>query len=124
MADVESYPNFVPWISVARIRRREDNVVWVEMEVGTHLLRRRFTSRAVLHKPERIGISSHDPLFARYEQTWTFHAAPQGGTIVKCHVDFQFRSRLLQAVMGASLANMTVSLIAAFLRRARELYDG
>jgi coenzyme Q-binding protein COQ10 len=125
VADVESYPDFVPWVRAARICRRQDNAVWVEMEVGTHLLRRRFTSRAVLHKPDNISISSHDPLFKRYEQRWTFHPAPQGdGTIVECQVDFEFRSRLLQAAMGASLANMTVRLIAAFLRRASELYDG
>jgi coenzyme Q-binding protein COQ10 len=65
---------------------------------------------------------SHDSLFERFAQVWTFEAADDGGTNVTYHVDFQFRSRLLQAIMGARFADMAGTMVRGFRRRARSIY--
>jgi coenzyme Q-binding protein COQ10 len=122
VADVESYPDFVPWLLAAHIRERHGDTLLVEMTVGTTLLRRRFGSTAQLERPHRISIMSHDALFERFAQVWTFEAADDGGTNVTYHVDFQFRSRLLQAIMGARFADMAGTMLSAFRRRARSIY--
>ena len=62
VADVERYPEFLPWLLAADIRRRDGDRVWVEMVIGTRFLQRRFTSRARLRRPRRIDITSHDTL--------------------------------------------------------------
>ena len=66
VADVERYPEFLPWLVAAHVGRRDGNTVWVDMEVGTTFLRKRFASRAILERPERIDIISRDTLFERY----------------------------------------------------------
>ena len=122
VADVESYPKFLPWMLSSRITRRHDDTVWVDMEMGTRLLRRRFSSSGRLDRPHRIDITSHDPMFERFAQTWTFAAAVPGGTDIEYRVDFRFRSNLLQMLIGGSFADRAPAMMQAFRHRARQLY--
>jgi coenzyme Q-binding protein COQ10 len=122
VANVESYPAFVPWVTAARILRRDGDVLRVEMEIGTAIVRERFETQAVLDAPERIEITSEDPLFDCFEQIWTFQADVEGLTAVEYHVDFKFRSPVLEKLIGIGFANTARSVMAAFRRRAREIY--
>jgi len=122
VADVESYPQFMPWVIAATISRRQDRTIWVAMTIGMGPLRKRFSTVGVLNPPSRIDVSSDDPLFERFKQTWTFEPAPEGGTIVEYHVDFKFRSRSLQLLMGSMFADQIDRTAAAFRRRAQQLF--
>ena len=108
VVDVERYPDFLPWVIAARIRRHQDQTLWVDMTIGMRFHRRRFSAKALLDRPHRINISSHDPMFEWFEQKWTFQPATEGGTYIEYQVDFKFRSRLLQTLIGASFAIVNV----------------
>jgi len=123
VANVERYPQFMPWVIEARIRDRRDHTIAVEMTVGVGPLRKRFSTIATLNRPRRIDIISRDSMFDRFEQRWTFEpAAAEGGTNVEYHVVFEFRSLMLQTLMGASFPDQAVATMSAFKRRARWLY--
>ena len=124
VADVERYPEFLPWVIEARIRHRTDSAMLVDMTIRAGPLRKRFSTAAALHRPHRIDISSCDPLFDRFEQRWTFEPATNGGTNVEYHVDFKFRSRVLQMLMGKSFAGRAMATMSAFERQAHRLYGG
>jgi coenzyme Q-binding protein COQ10 len=124
VANVEQYPEFMPWVIEARIRRRRDRTIAVEMTVGLGPLRKRFSTIATLDRPHRIDITSSDSMFDRFEQRWTFEPAPAGGTNVEYHVVFEFRSRIFQALMGASFSDQAIATMSAFRRRAHRLYGG
>ena len=123
VADVECYPNFLPWVIAARICRRQDETLWVDMTIGMGSLRKQFSTIALLDRPHRIDITSHDPLFERFEQKWRFQPATEGGTNVKYEVDFRFRSGLLQTLIGSSFADSATAMMDAFRHRARRLYE-
>jgi len=122
IADVERYPEFLPWVLAARIRRREGQTIWVDMTLGTRFLRRRFSTVGLLERPHRITINSDDAMLERFEQRWTFKTAPDGGADVEYRVDFRFRSRLLQALIGGPFADRAQAIAQAFNSRARQLY--
>jgi len=124
VADVERYPEFMPWVIDAHVRERKDHTILVGMTVGAGPLRKRFSTVAVLDRPHRIDISSHDPMFDRFEQRWTFEPVIGGGTSVEYHVDFKFRSRVLQMLMGAAFDDRAAATMAAYKRRAHRLYGG
>jgi len=124
VANVERYPEFMPWVTEARIRHRRDRTIVVEMAVGVGRLRKRFSTIATLERPHRIDIASYDSTFDRFEQRWTFEPAVEGGTNVAYHVVFAFRSRMLQTLMGASFSDQAIATMSAFRRRAQRLYDG
>ncbi len=122
VADVERYPQFLPWVIEARIRHRQDHTILVEMTIAVGPLRKRISTVGLLHRPHRIDISSHDPLFDCFAQRWTFEPATNGGTNVEYHVDFKFRSRVLQMLIGKSFADRAMTAMSAFERQARRLY--
>jgi coenzyme Q-binding protein COQ10 len=122
VADVERYPDFMPWVIEATIRRRLDHTLYVGMTVGVGPIRKRFASIGSLHRPDWIDIRSSDPLFARFEQQWIFESAAAGGSNVEYRVEFEFRSRVLHALMAASLARQAAATVSAFEQRAARIY--
>jgi len=122
VADVERYPDFMPWVTQSRIRQRRDDTVFVAMTIAAGPIRKQFLSVGSLLRPHRIEITSDDPLFERFKQCWTFEPSGDGGTHVDYSVDFQFRSRALQKIAGAAFKDRASATLAAFIRRAHELY--
>jgi coenzyme Q-binding protein COQ10 len=123
VADVERYPDFLPWIVAARVTRRDGNMVWVDMVIGTTFIQRRFASKALLDPPHRIDVENQDGLFDQYKQTWTFHPGENGGAVVEFEVEYVFRSRALQLLIGAFLEEAAKSMVSAFKHRARAIYS-
>jgi coenzyme Q-binding protein COQ10 len=122
VADVERYPEFLPWVLESRIRWRKDQTIFVDMTIGLGPLRKQFSSVGLLTRPQRINITSSDSIFDHFEQRWTFGPTADASTDVEYHVDYQFRSRMLQALMGASFAERATQTMTAFKRRAQQLY--
>jgi coenzyme Q-binding protein COQ10 len=122
VADVERYPEFIPWTITARVRRRTDRVIWTDLTIGTGFIRKRFSTVATLDRPHEITITSHDPLFERFEQKWNFEQLSEGGTNVEYHVEFKFRSFLLQALMDVSFTDRAAAVVSAYTRRAHRQY--
>ena len=42
VADIERYPEFLPWCVAARVRRRDGNTVWADLVIGFRMFRERF----------------------------------------------------------------------------------
>jgi coenzyme Q-binding protein COQ10 len=122
VVDVEQYPDFVPWVIAARVTRRQDSTMWTNLTTGTGFLRKQFTTVALLDRPHRVEISSHDPMFERFEQIWTFEPTAEGGTSVEYRVDVRLKSPILQALIGAAFAGGARAIVKAYMRRAQRLY--
>lgn len=122
VADVEKYPEFLPWCIGARIRKREDNVFWADLIIGFKMIRERFTSRVALTNPCRIDVSYTEGPFKYLNNHWIFEPEPDGGTCIDFYVDFEFRNRMLQKIIGALFSEAVTRMVHAFERRARELY--
>jgi coenzyme Q-binding protein COQ10 len=53
---------------------------------------------------------------------WRFLPAPDGGCIIDFFVDFEFRSRILQNLIGLLFNEAVSRMVGAFETRARQLY--
>ncbi len=125
VADIERYPEFLPWCLASRIRRREGNTVTADLAVGFKMVRERFTSRVVLHDEAeehlRIDVSYIDGPFKYLNNHWLF-LPDEKGCLLDFYVDFEFRSRLLQKVMQPLFNEAVRRMVGAFEGRAKELY--
>jgi len=122
VADVEKYPEFLPWCLAARIRKREDNVMFADLIIGFKMVRERFTSRVELHETEcRINVQYTDGPFQYLNNHWIFSEHP-GGCCVDFFVDFEFRSKMLQKIMGLLFNEAVRRMVQAFETRAAQLY--
>lgn len=121
-ADVEQYPQYLAGWRDARVYRREDNVRYVQQVLGTGPLRIRFISRAVLEPPVRIEVSSDDAQFRRLRLEWSFRAVAAERCGVRLAVELELASRLLQRLVEGLLRGTAGDVLAAFNRRAGEVY--
>lgn len=124
VADVEKYPEFLPWCVDASIRRREGDLIVADLVIGYRMFRERFTSTVALDRPHRIDVTYSDGPFRYLNNHWIF--APEGSDscVIDFFVDFEFRSRVLQAVVGRVFGEAVKVMVHAFERRADELFGG
>jgi len=122
VADVERYPEFLPWCVGARIRERKDNTIVADLLIGFRMIRERFTSKVVLDRPRRIDVAYSEGPFKYLRNRWIFEPQQDGGCIIDFHVDFEFRSRLLQKIIEVLFNEAIRRMVSAFEGRARSLY--
>ena len=120
IANVERYPEFLPWWHAARVRRRDGNTEYVDQVVGPAIAHFRFASTTVLERPDRIKTTSTERPFRRLEIRWSFAPAPQGGCRATFAVDYELRSIALQKVVGVIFDAAVRRVVSAFEQRARE----
>jgi coenzyme Q-binding protein COQ10 len=121
VADIERYPEFLPWCIGARIREREPNLIVADLIIGFRMVRERFTSRVSLAPPQRIDVAYAEGPFRYLNNHWSFSPDP-GGCQVGFFVDFEFKSRLLQRLIEVLFSEAVRRMVGAFEKRARELY--
>jgi len=122
VADVERYPEFLPWCLAARVRERGANLVVADLLIGYKMVRERFTSRVVLSPPGRIDVSYTEGPFRYLNNHWLFEPQADGGCVLDFYVDFEFRSRMLQKIIELLFNEAVRRMVAAFEARARKLY--
>ena len=121
VADVERYPEFLPWCVGARIRERHDNEILGDLLIGYKMVRERFTSRVVLSRPDRIDVSYSEGPFKYLTNHWLF-IPEDGGCLIDFYVDFEFRSKMLQKIMEMFFNEAVKRMVGAFETRAHALY--
>ncbi len=122
VADIERYPEFLPWCLGARIRERSGNVIVADLLIGFKMVRERFTSRVVLDRPRRIDVSYTEGPFRYLNNHWIFVPQADGSCLIDFYVDFEFRSRVLQRIIEVLFNEAVKRMVGAFEGRARQLY--
>jgi coenzyme Q-binding protein COQ10 len=127
VADVESYPQFLPLCEALKVRRRAEEdtreILVADMTVGYKAIHETFTSRVELDRPSlKILVEYIDGPFRRLENRWTFRDEPTGGSTVEFFIAYEFRSRTLGLLMGAMFDRAFRKFAEAFEERANRVY--
>ena len=127
---VEHYPEFLPWCVATRINSKNENAnggeMFADMAIGFKSFRETYTSKVTFEKPtlEKPGhihvVDSNGP-FKRLETDWIFNTA-EGGMDVEFNIDFEFRSAMMEKLIGKVFAEATKRMVDAFVGRAETLY--
>ncbi|WP_160000609.1 type II toxin-antitoxin system RatA family toxin [Roseomonas sp. 18066] len=121
VADVRRYPEFLPWCVGARVITQTETELTADLTIGFKMFRETFRSRVILDRPHEVRVSYENGPFRYLNNTWKFIPL-DGGTEVDFFVDFEFRSALLQAVIGMVFNEAVRMMVRAFERRAMMLY--
>ena len=121
VADVDRYPQFLPWCAGAKVREQTETEQIADMTIGFGPFRERFTSRNALLRPHSIKVRYERGPFRYLNNDWNFTPHPRGCQ-VDFRIDFEFRSRILQAAIGVVFSEATRRMVNAFLARARHVY--
>jgi coenzyme Q-binding protein COQ10 len=122
VADVERYPEFLPWCRACRIRERDPaGGFTADLVVGFKMVREQFTSKVTLERTRAIRVEYLQGPFQYLRNDWKFSAVPDG-TKVEFFLSFEFRSKVLQALIGMLFEEAVRRMVGAFESRAARLY--
>jgi coenzyme Q-binding protein COQ10 len=124
VADIESYPDFLPGWSSVRILQSDASHMLVEQQLRLGPLDLRFQSTAELEPGHRILIRSSDPPFHNLTIDWRFAAQPGGHCEVRLGTTLALRPGILSKPLEHLLAGGSGQLLTLFETRARSLYSG
>ncbi|NBB98924.1 MAG: type II toxin-antitoxin system RatA family toxin [Alphaproteobacteria bacterium] len=127
VADVARYPEFLPWTAAARIRSREPieggEEMLADLVISFKVFRERFGSRVRLFPEDGVIDTAYlDGPFKYMDSRWTVKDAESGGCMVDFHVDFEFKSPMLQRIIGVVFDQAMRRVVGAFEARAKALY--
>ena len=128
VADVESYPRFVPLCHALRVRRRDEKpgktTLIADMTVGYKAIRETFTSRVICERAKlKILVEYVDGPFKHLENLWVFHDRDEGkACVVEFYIRYEFKSQFLSAIMGGVFETAFRKFTAAFEDRANIVY--
>lgn len=122
VADIERYPEFLPWCLKARVRERKVDHLTADLVIGYSFFRETYTSHVTLAPFEEIIVEYGGGPMSHLENRWHFRPTPGEGSEVEFYVDFSFSSSLLQRAIEGVFTEALFHMIEAFEKRAADLY--
>lgn len=126
VADVEKYPEFLPLCEALTVRSRKERdgktLLIADMTVGYKAIRETFTTQVLLNPGElAIDVKYIEGPFRYLDNRWRFEPAGEG---CKVHffIDYEFKNRILGALMGSMFDRAFRMFAEAFEARADRVY--
>ncbi len=127
VADVERYPEFLPWCKGARVSEVTTEGFLGELLIAYKHMRESYVSRVTLtppqaaHGPCAIHVALVRGPFKHLVNHWEF--VPEAdATRVHFRLEFAFSFPLLERLMGGFFERAAATMVAAFTARATALY--
>lgn len=118
VANIESYPEFLPACQEAKIIERGEDYIIASLLIGYGLIKENFVSHVKLNKKEgKILASLKDGALKHLTCEWDFSPQNQG-TIIKCELELKFHSGLLKQIATPLLGLAIKKLMESFIQRA------
>jgi ribosome-associated toxin RatA of RatAB toxin-antitoxin module len=122
VADIERYPEFVPWVTRAQVLERSATSVVGRLYMQRAGLSETFTTRNDLLPPQRMDLHLVDGPFKTLEGTWTFDPLGERGTRIALVMRFEFANPVTALLLSRAFEKSCGELVDAFVGRGRLLY--
>lgn len=121
VADVASYPEFLPWCRGARVYNKKEASFDADVMIGLKLFRERFTSRVLLVEDQSIEVDYIRGPLKRLYNHWKFEAQEDGACLIDFEVDFEFKNKMLEEMMSGLFEKACHKMMVAFEARVASL---
>lgn len=122
VADIPSYPAFLPWCGGARYLSRAEDVSLAAIDIAYSGVHRSFTTRNLMQPGRLLEMHLVDGPFRHLHGHWRFEALDDHASKIVLDMDFEFSNRLLSLAINPVFTRIANTLVDSFVARARELY--
>ena len=119
--DIESYPQFLPWCTHARVLSRTEREIVATIGVRQGALHGEFTTRNTLDPDRSVRLELVSGPFRTLEGEWRLTPVEERGCRVELTMRFAFKNRITGILLEPLFAHTIGSLVDAFVARARSL---
>lgn len=125
--DFERYPEFLPGVVGAKLLERTDNELLGSLTIERAGIRESFTTRNLLHPPQRMDMRLVEGPFKLLDGAWHFISIKDDigrecGTRIELNIRFELKNPLTALLFSKAFESTCASLVDAFAKRAREVY--
>lgn len=117
VADIQHYPDFLPWCSGAKILKHFPGGVEASLTLHKGSISKSFVTRNLMVENEKIEMHLVSGPFKHLYGVWLFEPKAKGVTIT-FDMEFSFDNRLIAMMVGPLFHHITHSLLEAFVKRA------
>lgn len=121
VADIEAYPQFLPWCGGARVLARDGTRVTAEIDIAFHGLVQSFTTVNEQHAPDHIDLRLVQGPFSTLDGGWRFTALADDACKVELVLKYDFNNFLLQTLVGPVFHQIASTMVDSFVKRADEV---
>jgi ribosome-associated toxin RatA of RatAB toxin-antitoxin module len=122
VADIESYPQFLPWCSGSRILRRENDIVEGEIQIAKAGFHKSFATRNRLEQGGKIYLSLLDGPFSSLDGVWNFLALREDASKISLDLEFEISGKLTSLAFGPVFNQICNTMVSSFTQRAKAIY--
>jgi len=122
VAEVDRYPEFLPWCLASRITKRDGHVFYADLVIGYKMAREKFGSKVTALEPDHIHVEYLSGPMKYLSNHWRFIEEPDGSCTIDFYVDFEFKSALFQSLIEVFFNEAVKRMVEAFENRAHALY--
>ncbi len=123
VADVTRYPEFLPWVIGLRVVERQPGMLISDMIVGFKIFRETIRSKVLLTENQSIHIDYISGPLKYLRNDWQFTPDGKGGCKLDFLVEFEFKNRLFETMVGSLFSEAVRRMVSAFEARAIKLYS-
>ncbi len=124
VADVERYPEFLPWCTSATILAAKGDEMTVKLGLSSGIARASFTTRNRLDPGRLVTMSLVDGPFDQLEGRWDFAPIRNEGTRADLLVRFSTHGVIGALALGPAFEGICNHLVDSFARRAKQVFGG
>ncbi|MFM9968016.1 MAG: type II toxin-antitoxin system RatA family toxin [Burkholderiales bacterium] len=121
VADIESYPRFLPWCPSAKIDVRATTHTDATLHIAYRGIRQQFSTRNTNQPDHQIDMELLSGPFRHLRGTWRFEVLSPDASKVSLNMEYQFANGLLDRLIGPVFEHIANTFVDAFVRRANEL---
>jgi ribosome-associated toxin RatA of RatAB toxin-antitoxin module len=122
VADIESYPQFLPWCSGAKILSQNDGHAVAAIDISYHKLHKAFTTRNTLRPARSMEMELLEGPFSHLHGFWRFEDLGDSNSRISFDIEFGFSNRVIGLALGPVFGKIADSLVDNFRRRATVVY--
>jgi len=122
VANIPSYPEFLPWCGGADILSQDEDAVVASIDIVYGGIHKTFTTRNLLQQDKMMEIRLVGGPFSRLDGYWRFNPLDDLSCKVVLDLEFEVSNKMVAMVLNPVFTNIANQLIDSFHRRAIELY--
>jgi ribosome-associated toxin RatA of RatAB toxin-antitoxin module len=122
VADIEAYPQFLPWCRGARVRERSPGRTVAALTVGLKGMRYEFSTENRNRPPEAIDLRLLEGPFRRFEAHWRFHALGAHAARIEFSMAYELAGGLVARALAPLFDSIADTMVDAFKRRADQVH--
>lgn len=122
VADIPSYPKFLPWCGGARIVSAQGDEVIAAIDIAYSGVHKTFSTRNLLQRDKIMEIRLLEGPFSHLQGVWQFLPLDEHECKISLNLEFEVANKIVGLVLTPVFSNIANQLVDRFHQRAADLY--